>query len=151
MICLFLCFSLILRISWNENKYKNIETHTRLPSVLSLFCGGTTRFEDAMQSVPEGSQTAATQTEQSDASSIGGSSMRYLNSTTKSGENTHVSSSASWSGHPLSQNESPEVNEREAVTSFSFNMHATPFLPTPADCWRRSAFRRSSRDRISKK
>ena len=105
-----------------------------------------------MQSVPEGSQTGvlhlydfhnfspvssgglsrrpATQTEQLDASSIGGSSMRYLNSTTKRGEDTHVSSSTSWSGHPLSQNESPEVSEREAVTPFRFNLHATPFFPT---------------------
>ena len=50
----------------------------------------------------------ATQTEQMDTSSIAGSSILYLNRNAKrNGGDTHISSSCSWSGLPLAQDELP--------------------------------------------
>ena len=47
----------------------------------------------------------------------------------RSDGDTHVSSSCSWSGLPVVQDELPEVLEKEALSSFRFNPHAAPFSP----------------------
>ena len=47
----------------------------------------------------------------------------------RSNGDTHVSSSCSWSGLQVVQDELPEVLEKEALSSFRFNPHAAPFSP----------------------